>query len=151
MNNNFWETKKLKDFSQDEWEAVCDRCGLCCYQKYIIEDIRKKDVIYTTSVACNLLNLDTLECQDYSNRLKKISNCMQITKDNIDELYWLPKTCSYYLLNNNLPLPSWHYLLTGEFNTPSKKELSLISIHEKNVKNWEDYIISYEHSKVKNK
>ena len=40
----------------------------------------------------------------------------------------MPKTCSYRLINEGKKLPSWHYLLTGNFeemeieNTPNHDE-----------------------------
>ena len=37
-DKEFWESKKLTEFTKDEWESVCDRCGKCCLLKLIDHD-----------------------------------------------------------------------------------------------------------------
>ena len=32
---DFYKTKSLSEMNMEEWEALCDGCGNCCYQKII--------------------------------------------------------------------------------------------------------------------
>jgi uncharacterized cysteine cluster protein YcgN (CxxCxxCC family) len=34
--------------------------------------------------------------------------------NNLDQIDWMPPSCSYRLLKYGHPLPSWHHLLTGD-------------------------------------
>ena len=51
-NKKFWETKKLTEMSDCEWESLCDGCGKCCVIK--LEDYDNKEIFYT-NVSCKLL------------------------------------------------------------------------------------------------
>jgi len=114
LMQNFWKIKSLEQMSVDEWEALCDGCGLCCLVKIEDEDTGK---IYNTSVSCKQLNIETCCCRDYKNRLTEAPMCIQLTSENLPELNWLPDTCAYKRLQKNKPLPLWHPLITGDKNS----------------------------------
>lgn len=110
-NDKFWETKSLAQMSPNEWEALCDGCGMCCLVKIEDEDTGE---VFNTSVSCRLLDVPTCRCRDYDNRLTKAPMCTQLTLDNLQDMHWLPETCAYKLLKAGQPLPAWHYLLSGD-------------------------------------
>jgi uncharacterized cysteine cluster protein YcgN (CxxCxxCC family) len=69
MPNNqtpFWKTKTLQELTRQEWELLCDGCGLCCLQK--LED-RKTGRIDYTNVSCYLLDIKHCRCRSYENRM----------------------------------------------------------------------------------
>ena len=106
----FWQIKTLDQLTAEEWESLCDGCGLCCLVK--IEDEDDGD-IYNTSVACRQLDIETCRCRDYENRLSEVPMCIQVTPDNLPQLDWLPETCAYKRLYEGKALPEWHPLITG--------------------------------------
>jgi uncharacterized cysteine cluster protein YcgN (CxxCxxCC family) len=108
---HFWQIKTLDQMTADEWEALCDGCGLCCLVK--IEDEDHGDV-YNTSVACRQLDIESCRCRDYENRLLDVPMCIQVTVDNLPQLGWLPATCAYKCLYEGRSLPEWHHLITGD-------------------------------------
>lgn len=108
--NAFWEKKSLSELSQDEWEALCDGCGRCCVQK--LQD-DETDEIYYTDLCCELFDEQSCRCMDYPNRLKIVSDCIQLSADNLSQLHWLPTTCAYRLLAQGKPLYHWHPLISG--------------------------------------
>ena len=110
MNDQFWKRKSLSEMTADEWESLCDGCGLCCMLK--IQDEDSGDVFYT-DVACRLLDIDTCRCTDYANRAKKVADCLVLTPDEKDAYEWLPDSCAYRRLANGKDLPGWHPLVTG--------------------------------------
>lgn len=110
----FWITKTFKEMSHDEWEALCDGCAKCCLHK--IEDIDSGEV-YTTDVACRLLDLRTCRCKDYEHRGELVSDCLQLTPEVLEEITWLPKTCAYRRLAEGRSLARWHPLVSGDKNT----------------------------------
>ncbi|MDM7857199.1 YcgN family cysteine cluster protein [Thiopseudomonas acetoxidans] len=109
----FWQYKTLAQMTSEEWDSLCDGCGLCCLQK--LED-QDDGSLYYTRIACKLLDLGTARCSDYSNRQNIVPECIALTPDNLAALTWLPKTCAYRLLHEKKPLPAWHHLVCGDVN-----------------------------------
>ena len=100
--------------SPEEWESLCDGCGLCCLVK--LEDEESGEV-HTTSVSCRQLNIETCRCNDYENRIEKVPMCTQLNPGNISTMHWLPDSCAYKRLSNGKTLPDWHPLVSGNKNT----------------------------------
>lgn len=140
MQADFWYTKSLEEMSDGEWEALCDGCGKCCLNKLIDEDT---DELVHTNVACELLNTHSCACSDYDNRFAKVPDCLKITRDKLDDYFWLPSTCAYRLLAEGQSLPSWHPLRTGSKSAMHKAGQSVRGkvVPESKAGNWEDHII----------
>ena len=111
---NFWEIKSLEQMNPEEWESLCDGCGLCCLVK--IEDEETAEV-FNTSVSCRQLDVETCRCHDYKNRLSDVAMCVQLSLENLPQLDWLPETCAYKRLNDRQELPPWHPLITKNKNS----------------------------------
>ncbi|MBD3799134.1 YcgN family cysteine cluster protein [Sulfuricurvum sp.] len=135
----FWETKPLNELTTQEWEALCDRCGLCCLNRIQVEE---GDTIYLTRVACRCYDIGVGQCGDYPNRFAQVEGCTQLTIERISEFTWLPETCAYRLRFENKPLPSWHPLISG---TPlSVREHGIHKydpVNESDNIDLEDYVI----------
>ena len=114
LNKSFWKTKSLVDFSTEEWEALCDGCGKCCLHK--IEYADTGEIEYT-NVACTLLNENSCKCKDYTNRHKKIPDCLVITPKTIAKIKWLPATCAYKFVWEGKDLYWWHHLKSGSYQS----------------------------------
>ena len=122
MQKEFWKNKELKDFTKEEWEALCDGCGKCCFNKVIDGHLWNKKV-YLTCVACNLLDVNTLQCTDYNNRFLKQKSCIKLNPHKVKHFKWLPKTCAYRLIYEKKELYPWHPLISG--NKESVKEAGI--------------------------
>ena len=114
MNEPYWKRKSLAEMNTEEWEALCDGCALCCMHK--LEDEDTGEVFYT-DVACRLLDVQTCKCTDYANRARQVADCLVLSLDEPAAFDWLPDSCAYRRLANNLELPAWHPLLTGDPNS----------------------------------
>ena len=145
LQKDFWKKKKLKDFSKKEWEALCDRCGKCCVLK--LEDVDTSQIYYT-NVACKLLCTKTANCKNYANRKKIVKDCFTLSYKNLNDLDWMPDSCSYKLIHEGKKLPSWHYLIEGNFTKMinQKKCVRNRVINEKNIrkKDIQNYIYEWE-------
>ena len=110
LRPQFWKKYPLEALNTQEWEALCDGCGLCCLVK--LEDEDTQEVAYT-KVACKLLDCTTARCSNYPERLDYVPDCIQLTPEKLRQIHWLPASCAYRRLNEGKSLPSWHYLNTG--------------------------------------
>lgn len=137
----FWETKSLSEMTDDEWEALCDGCGKCCYRKFI-EGRGRREKLYYTRIACDLLDLNTGKCGDYLNRFKLGTECTKLTKKNLPQFGWLPQTCAYRLLYEGKPLFDWHPLISGNPDSVKLAHIPIVNgIHEKDVIDWFEFVI----------
>jgi uncharacterized protein len=114
MTKPFWKEKTLAEMTRAEWESLCDGCGRCCLNK--LEDEDTGEYLYTKA-ACTLLDLKTCQCTDYANRAARVPDCVTLTAENVGKLGWLPATCAYRLLEEGMPLPWWHPLVSGRKST----------------------------------
>ncbi|WP_445368928.1 YcgN family cysteine cluster protein [Methylomonas sp. BW4-1] len=139
---NFWETKTLAQMSTEEWESLCDNCGKCCLNKLEDEDTGE---IAFTSVACDLIDLETCRCTRYSERCTLVPECIDLKQHDFAEYNWLPSTCAYRLLTDGEALPSWHPLITGTRESVKEAGVSISSyaVKESQVTDLEDHIIEW--------
>lgn len=105
----FWQDKTLDELSDEEWEALCDGCGLCCLHKLQDED---DGALYYTDIACHSFDSKRCRCQDYHGR-NKVEMCLNLREMRREDFSWLPRSCAYRLRANGQALPDWHYLIAG--------------------------------------
>lgn len=113
----------MATLSREEWEALCDGCGQCCLHK--VEDA-DTGAIYSTNVACRLLDLTTARCSDYRHRKAQVPDCLKLSPRSVGGISWLPATCAYRLRAEDKPLPDWHYLVSGDREAVHRAGISVI-------------------------
>lgn len=117
----FWE-QPLDTLDRAQWESLCDGCGKCCLLKAEDEDDGQ---IYMTNIACKLLDMETARCSDYRRRRFYVPDCIRLTKGRLEKFDWLPASCAYKLRAQDLPLPNWHYLVSGSRETIHEAGMSI--------------------------
>lgn len=152
----FWQTKSLSEMTRPEWESLCDGCAKCCLHKLIDDDEHEEmadtdylnagEQIHFTSVACRYLDDNKCECKVYEKRTKLVPNCVQLSQDNLDQIFYMPPSCTYRRLAEGRGMPSWHPLLNN--NRKAKMHKSGMSVKAKVVfddmvdeEDYEDYIV----------
>lgn len=144
LRPQFWKKYPLEALNTQEWEALCDGCGLCCLVK--LEDEDTQEVEYT-KVACKLLDCTTARCSNYPERLDYVPDCIQLTPEKLRQIHWLPASCAYRRLNEGKSLPSWHYLNTGSRQSVIKARKSAagrcISETEVDEEQIDEYIVRW--------
>lgn len=121
----FWELKTLDEMSQEEWEQICDGCGLCCLTKLIDDET---DTLVYTNVVCPYSDPSTAQCTDYANRSNNVPACVQLTRERVAEFDWLPDTCAYRVLYRGENLPDWHPLNSGRQQSVAEAGIGLLAI-----------------------
>lgn len=93
--------KKLENVlpGTTEWEAVCQRCARCCYEKI---DYRGR--IYYTNQPCQHLDPVTNLCNVYLQRDNCHSDCARLTPELVAAGI-LPEDCPYVYGQDNYPAP----------------------------------------------
>ena len=125
MNNEqtpFWKIKTLSEMTLDEWESLCDGCGICCLEKS--QDIDSGE-IKVSSVPCEYLDTENCRCIIYENRFLIDPDCIKITPHNVKQITWLPDTCAYRCLIEGRNLEWWHPLVSGNPNTVHQAGVSI--------------------------
>ncbi len=118
----FWETKRLDEMTDAEWESLCDGCGRCCLHKLRHED---DDSLSFTNVACRLLDLKTCRCGNYAKRQTVVPDCVGLTPETVREIDWLPPSCAYRVLADGGRLAWWHPLVSGRPETVHEAGVSV--------------------------
>ncbi|MEW6766067.1 MAG: YcgN family cysteine cluster protein [Pseudomonadota bacterium] len=117
----WWQSKTLTELTREEWESLCDGCGLCCLHKLEDED---DGIVYTTDVACALLDCATARCSDYAHRRQRVPGCTVLRPENLvgegAVFRWLPPSCAYRLVAEGRDLPDWHPLVTSDPDSTRK-------------------------------
>lgn len=95
--------KKPQDYTPEEWENICTRCGKCCLLKLQDEET---DEIYYTDVICQYYDAETGSCREYQNRCTLVPECLKLTPENVDKISWMPPSCAYRRLFEKNPKPA---------------------------------------------
>lgn len=119
----FWKTKNFTEMTLDEWESLCDGCGICCLYKLEDEDSGQVEL---TNVACRFLDPQNCVCMLYSERRSAMPTCIKLTPSKVEKLNWLPDTCAYRLVSQGKPLPDWHPLVSGDPQSVHKAGISVL-------------------------
>ncbi|MBT3991131.1 MAG: YcgN family cysteine cluster protein [Rhodospirillaceae bacterium] len=128
--------------SLDEWDSLCDGCAKCCLHK--LEDEDSGEVSYT-NVACSQLDIISCRCKNYFERTILVADCVELTKENLSGLKWLPQSCAYRLLNEGKDLYWWHPLVSGDPNSVHEAGVSVKDrvVEEKDAFDLEDFIVTW--------
>ncbi len=73
------------------WEALCLRCGRCCYEK----EYRGRRIVTNYRKPCP--HLDTIDhtCRVYEARFETCDRCRKMTIAHALFVTWLPDSCGY--------------------------------------------------------
>jgi len=142
IGKNFWKKKTLEEMSLEEWEALCDGCGICCLYKVENADT---GAVELTNIACRFLDTEECRCQLYESRKNAMPTCVKLTPSKIARLTWLPDTCAYKLIVAGKSLPGWHPLVSGDPESIHKAGISVrgrvLPESKANMSRIEEYII----------
>ncbi len=94
------------------------------------------------------MNDKTCQCSKYAQRTTLVPDCVQLTQENLDDVFFMPPSCSYRRLQEGRGLPSWHPLLNkGKKSAMHQAGMSvrgkIVKDNEVNLADFEDYIVSW--------
>ncbi len=154
----FWQAKRLEEMSDKEWESICDGCAKCCLHKFIDDDdselmsvtdeLREGESLVYSNIVCSYLNTKTCDCTCYTKRRTLVPDCVKLTQANLDQVFYMPTSCSYRRLQEGRGLPSWHPLLNkGKKSAMHKAGMSVrgkvVKDEEVGLENFEDHIVDW--------
>ncbi len=73
------------------WEALCRRCGLCCFEK----EYRGRTVVINEDSPCLFLDTRRRSCRIYARRFDACPHCKRMTIFHALFVRWLPEECGY--------------------------------------------------------
>lgn len=123
--------KNRYNLTDEQWEALCDRCCKCCLVTLQDDDTGN---IYHTNILCRHCDITYKQCKVYANRLVSVPECLKLTPENIDKLPWLPKTCAYRQLFDK------HYRKTPLLPLQGR----VVSQDDVDEQNMEDHIVEWD-------
>lgn len=144
-DTDFWRHTDLLKMNHEQWESICDGCAKCCLHQ--LEDEQTEQLVFT-DVACELLDIGTCRCSDYENRSARVTSCMKMTPDNVQECAeYAPPSCAYRLLLEGKDLPHWHHLNTKDSDTIHQAGESVLgrirASSTANLDRLEDYVVEW--------
>lgn len=77
--------------TNQSWEELCHRCGLCCFEKFENDS----GAIFYTQTPCRYLDVVTRECRIYERRFEINPECVKLTPELAASLPWLHDDCGY--------------------------------------------------------
>ncbi len=94
-------TKDNKPAGPDSaaWDAICARCGRCCYEKLDYEGR-----IYYTNTPCEHLDTELNLCRIYARRSELHPECARLTPELLTAGI-LPEDCPYVSEISDYPAP----------------------------------------------
>jgi len=157
----FWQEKSLAEMSRTEWESLCDGCAKCCLNKFIDDEdtndetelqptdhLKEGEQVVYSSIACYLLNEKSCQCSQYDKRTTLVPDCVQLTQDNLADVFFMPPSCTYRRLQEGRGMPSWHPLLhKGKKSAMHKAGMSvrgkIVKDDDIDLEDFEDYIVTW--------
>lgn len=141
MRERYWESVRLDQMTAAEWEGLCDGCGLCCVHLLADDD----NQIYQTDVVCDLMDLESCQCTQYSRRQQLVPECNKVSLDLPEAFPTMPETCAYRRLYYDQPIPPWHPLITGSTDAMHQGGHSARGkvIHEREAGDLEDHVVAW--------
>ncbi len=86
--------KKIVEYfkkRKKNWEGICNKCGLCCYNR----DIVKGKLEIKNYQPCENINIATNLCLIYKDRFKICKECRKVTMFHVLFSRYMPETCGY--------------------------------------------------------
>ncbi len=80
-----------KETPVDKWEALCEQCGLCCFEKFENDN----GTIFFTQTPCRYLDVISRQCKIYERRFEINPECIKLTKELVAKIPWLHSGCGY--------------------------------------------------------
>jgi uncharacterized cysteine cluster protein YcgN (CxxCxxCC family) len=76
---------------RDDWEALCQRCGLCCYEKRYT----RGGMVVDLRLPCRYLDEKSRQCSVYERRFVACPECRRMTVFHALFCGYLPASCGY--------------------------------------------------------
>ena len=120
----FYE-KPLSEFTAEEWEKICMKCGKCCLCKY-----SEDNVIHFSNYICKFFDMKKGICSCYKTRFEKANDeCQKVNMALLEnEIYSLPPDCAYRCLYEGRPLPPYHPLITDDPKSVLRAKKTVLSM-----------------------